>query len=282
MSILYQLEYNTTNLYDAEVAEGHFDFKILPLQEARQKLISYKVGSNLNVPYEVYKNHQGFDVVRVHIYEPFQEFKLQFNATVEVEERNVFDLLFKSPQKEQAYYQSDECLLKHYSETQITPNTVIDIDRIKDFPVFTWKQQIFYYLEELNHSIHDYLSFDTHVTDVDSTLEEVLNLKKGVCQDYAHLYIAIARNYGIAVRYVSGYLHQGKDFKGASQLHAWVEAYVPYIGWIGFDPTNAILADHHYIKICHGSDYYDCSPIKGVLRTSGSSQTSYEVRVETQ
>ena len=109
---------------------------------------------------------------------------------------------------------------------------------------------------------------------------EALGLKKGVCQDYAHIFIAMARANKIPARYVSGYLNQGKKFLGASFMHAWVEAYVPQLGWVGFDPTNNLLVDENFIKVSHGADYIDCTPVKGVIRrSSGETKSSYQVRV---
>jgi len=86
----------------------------------------------------------------------------------------------------------------------------------------------------------------------------------------------------IPARYVSGYLNQGAGFTGPSQLHAWVEALIPELGWAGFDATNNLVADHHYIKIAHGTDYRDCSPIIGVLETSGAQKSIHSVTVTNQ
>jgi transglutaminase-like putative cysteine protease len=110
---------------------------------------------------------------------------------------------------------------------------------------------------------------------------EAIDLGKGVCQDFTHLFVAIARKNRIPCRYVSGYLNQGGGVVGAAAMHAWVEAFVPGNGWHGFDPTNNLLIDKNYIKTAHGVDYSDCSPIKGVLQTSGENHTKYQVKVRT-
>lgn len=96
---------------------------------------------------------------------------------------------------------------------------------------------------------------------------------------FVRIFIAIAHNNRIPCRYVSGYLDQGKSFKGSLQMHAWIEAMIPGIGWTGFDPTNNILQDYHYIKVCHGVDFSECSPIRGILKSHGEQSTSYEVKV---
>ena len=123
------------------------------------------------------------------------------------------------------------------------------------------------------------LSFDPDPTDVHTTVNEVIALKKGVCQDYAHLFIAMARKNHIPCRYVSGYLNQGSTLMGSAVMHAWVEAFIPGHGWHGFDPTNNLLADVNHIKVAHGVDYSDCGPIKGILKTTGGNTTKYYTKV---
>jgi transglutaminase-like putative cysteine protease len=123
------------------------------------------------------------------------------------------------------------------------------------------------------------LKFDPEPTNVHTTATEVLELGKGVCQDYTHIFLAIARRNRIPCRYVSGYLNQGGKLMGSAVMHAWAETYIPGYGWCGFDPTNNLMADSNYIKAAHGSDYSDCSPIKGVLKTSGYHRTDYQVKV---
>src|SRR5690606_35595902 len=100
--------------------------------------------------------------------------------------------------------------------------------------------------------------------------------------DYTHIFIGMCRYNGIPACYVSGYLNQGMDFVGSTLMHAWVEAFIPGVGWVGFDPTNNLLVNEHYIKVSHGADYADCSPIKGVLKTNGENKTSYQVKVFSQ
>ena len=140
---------------------------------------------------------------------------------------------------------------------------------------FTFNEfkSIFENLQELNQWVFDHIYYTTNVTDVDTTLEEIINNRHGVCQDFAHLFCAFAKQNHIPARYVSGYLHQGNGYFGDSQMHAWAEAYVPGIGWIGFDPTNNLIAGDNHIKVSHGKDYNDCSPLRGVVYTSGKNIT---------
>jgi transglutaminase-like putative cysteine protease len=150
------------------------------------------------------------------------------------------------------------------------------------FPVYSAKTMILDYLSELNSYIYESFEYSPESTDVNTPIEDVLKIRKGVCQDFAHLFISVCRLNKIAARYVSGYLNQGAGFVGSSQTHAWAEVFIPEIGWIGFDSTNNLLADHHYIKIAHGTDYRDCSPIIGVLETTGEQESKHSVFVTNQ
>jgi transglutaminase-like putative cysteine protease len=113
-------------------------------------------------------------------------------------------------------------------------------------------------------------------------VKNALKLKRGVCQDYAHLMIAVCRSVGLPSRYVSGYHFVG-DLQGSNAnfeqaSHAWVETHIPGTGWLGFDPTNNVEVNWRYIKLGHGRDYKDIVPVKGVYR-GGAGTLSVKVDV---
>ncbi len=117
------------------------------------------------------------------------------------------------------------------------------------------------------------------MTNLDTDLSHILEIKQEVCQDLTHLYIAIAEQLGIPARYVSGYLHQGNGYFGDSHMHSWVECCLPSSGWIGFDSINNLVAAENHIKVAHEKDYTDCPPLKGVVFSSGKNKTKYTVQV---
>lgn len=127
--------------------------------------------------------------------------------------------------------------------------------------------------------------YDPRATDVETRPAEAFALRKGVCQDFAHVMIAALRGIGIPAGYVSGFLRTnpppGKPrLEGADAMHAWVRAWCgQHVGWVEFDPTNAMIAGPDHISIGHGRDYADISPIVGVLRTHGSHETKQSVDV---
>jgi transglutaminase-like putative cysteine protease len=138
---------------------------------------------------------------------------------------------------------------------------------------------------DFGHTIHREFVYDSKATQVETGPLEAFALRRGVCQDFAHVMIAGLRGVGIPAGYVSGFLRtippRGKPrLEGADAMHAWVRAWCgKETGWVEFDPTNAMLAGPDHIVIGHGRDYSDISPIVGVLRTSGAHQTTQAVDV---
>jgi transglutaminase-like putative cysteine protease len=129
-------------------------------------------------------------------------------------------------------------------------------------------------VENLMHRIHQDFKYDPGFSTIATPLKEVLKHKKGVCQDFAHLAITCLRMQGLAARYVSGYLEtippQGKEkLVGADASHAWFSVYVPHLGWVDFDPTNAKIPKEQHITVAWGRDYADVAPLKGIIFGGG-------------
>ncbi len=119
-------------------------------------------------------------------------------------------------------------------------------------------------------------------THVHSPVDDALRTRRGVCQDFAHIMIALARMLGIPCRYVSGYLfHRAEDHdrSEADATHAWVEALLPGVGWVGFDPTNNLIAGSRHIRVAIGRDYADVPPSRGVYKGQATSELDVAVRV---
>jgi transglutaminase-like putative cysteine protease len=140
---------------------------------------------------------------------------------------------------------------------------------------------------EMARQIHDTFAYEPGATTVSTPLVEVLAHRRGVCQDFSHLMLAVLQIAGIPARYVSGYLYVPERPLGAEHgsiatdgaMHAWVEAFLPGSGWVGVDPTHGLLADHHYIKVGVGHCYGDVPPTRGVYRGRPEHTMTSRVRV---
>ncbi|MGB8007966.1 MAG: transglutaminase family protein [Terriglobales bacterium] len=139
-------------------------------------------------------------------------------------------------------------------------------------------------LTDVNEGIYKLFCYTPNSTKVDSPIEEALLARQGVCQDFAHIMIALARPLRIPCRYVSGYLFHREDqgqkdrsLEGAS--HAWVEAFVPRLGWVAFDPTNNLIGGDRHIRVAIGRDYSDVPPTRGVHKGEAHSELGVAVSV---
>ncbi len=134
--------------------------------------------------------------------------------------------------------------------------------------------------------IRDQFIYEPGLTRVNSTADEILSIGGGVCQDFAHLTLGVLRLAGVPARYVSGYITPPTkaapvEEMSAQASHAWVEAELPGLGWVGFDPTHGCQADQRHIRVAIGRDYADVPPLRGVYRSLGSTQQmSVDLRIE--
>ena len=138
-------------------------------------------------------------------------------------------------------------------------------------------------LIKLSGKLHEAFEYVPGSTSAVSEIEEILKSGKGVCQDYAHVMITIARGWGIPARYVSGYLYVEDD--GGNPIpsaagHAWVECRLPDLGWVGFDPTNNWLTGQQHVRVAVGRDYGDVAPTRGIFRGGGEARLEVEVGME--
>jgi transglutaminase-like putative cysteine protease len=165
-------------------------------------------------------------------------------------------------------------------------------------------REVFEAVQRLMALVYDGFIYEQHVTDVATTIGDVLRVRAGVCQDFAHLLIGLCRAVGIPARYVSGYIvtsghtqtarsggqsqsqsqsqsqgpaTPGSPERGAGASHAWIEAFTPTHGWRGFDPTNNLVASDHHVKMAIGRDYRDVPPTRGTYRGTADERLSVAV-----
>jgi transglutaminase-like putative cysteine protease len=127
--------------------------------------------------------------------------------------------------------------------------------------------------------VYNNFTYQKGITNVETKTEDVLKLKAGVCQDFAHILIIFLRMFEIPSRYVSGYIcPKDKEMRGEGATHAWVEAYIPNYGWLGLDPTNNCIVNDQHVRLATGRNFTDCTPVKGTYK--GSGEHILEVSVE--
>jgi transglutaminase-like putative cysteine protease len=135
-------------------------------------------------------------------------------------------------------------------------------------------------LHALLGRVHGEMSYDTDPTLTTTTAAEAFALKRGVCQDLTHVFIAAARQLGIAARYVGGYFRRADGVVDQEAGHAWAEAYVPAVGWVAFDPANGICATDAHVRVAVGLDYLGAAPVRGTRYGGGAESMAVKVQVD--
>ncbi len=135
-------------------------------------------------------------------------------------------------------------------------------------------------LHRLLGAVHGGVTYDTKPTQSTTTAAEAFAIRRGVCQDLTHIFIAAARHLGVPARYVSGYFHRSDGVTDQEAGHAWAEARVPGLGWVGFDPANGISAGEAHVRVAVGLDYLGAAPIRGSRYGGGAETLKVRLKVE--
>lgn len=220
--------------------------------------------------------------------EPHQELRVTARSQVSVTQRD-FSLLESSPPWEQIRDQlhaADTPDLRLISQYRFESRHVQFLAEARNYALvsFTAGRPILDAARDLTSRIFHEFEYAPTTTTVSTPTHEVMKVRKGVCQDFAHLQLTAIRSLGLAARYVSGYLvtvppHGKPRLIGADASHAWLSIYCPGLGWIDLDPTNNMIPQERHITIGWGRDYSDVCPIQGVLTGGGPQGLNVSVDV---
>ena len=135
-------------------------------------------------------------------------------------------------------------------------------------------------VQDCNTYIFKEFKYIKGITTIETTVDEILEHRSGVCQDFAHVMLQVLRTLSIPSRYVSGYICPNKNgMRGEGATHAWVEAYIPGYGWAGIDPTNNVWVTNNHVKLAVGDHFSDCTPVKGMFKGLAKQRLSVYVSV---
>jgi transglutaminase-like putative cysteine protease len=270
----YLIRHVTGFSYDPAVAESVMEVRLQPRSDTRQRCLTSSLEVNPHANVMVYRDFYGNTVHHFDIPGKHRAIEVVAEATVEMHPRLDISNIRRSSWEDldELVAQSDcwEMLLpSHYARS--TPmleelRKELNVRRHGD-PLSL--------LTELNAAIYETFNYAPNTTRVDSPIDDALRARQGVCQDFAHIMIALVRQLRIPCRYVSGYLYHGDrdhDRSPTGASHAWVEAYVGEAGWVEFDPTNNLLGCERHICVAVGRDYADVPPTRGVHRGEAESE----------
>lgn len=278
----FEIFHLTKFQYSDFVTESVMELRMQPLTNQFQSCASYSLRLKPLARIFEFRDQFGNKVQHFDIPEKHSELEITTNSKVEVFERAVLpeNLPLETWQElEKAISEGDfwEFLLPSQF-AQSTPA----LEKLKNEIGATREKDPLTLLREINSFFKANFEYSPETTSVDSPIDVAIEQRSGVCQDFANIMIALVRELKIPCRYVSGYLfHRTDDRSHIAQdaTHAWVEAFLPNLGWIGFDPTNDLIVGDRHIAVAVGRDYADIPPTRGVFKGSVESQLSVAVRV---
>ena len=283
--MLYRITHSTRYDYPSPVTQCFTEARLTPRVFAGQQVREHSLEL---IPFPAFshqrKDYFGNDVSTFAIFERHDRFAAIASSVVDVQP--VSTNIVSSPPWEAV---RDQLALP------LDADSIAASEFIFDSPYISALTELFEYARptftpgrpllsgvaaKLTTRIHDEFKYQPRSTTIDTPLLEVLQSRRGVCQDFAHLMIGTLRSLRLSARYVSGYIRSGPRFQGAAASHAWVSAFDPQNGWLGFDPTNNMMTSDAHITLAWGRDYSDVTPVKGLTLGGGGQSVEVEVRVQ--
>lgn len=278
-----EIQHVTRYTYEEPVTDSVNELRLTPRTNSRQSCYHHEVAIEPSTALLTYEDYFGNRVHAFSVNKSHQQLTIRVKAVVSTLE-TVWPPPALSPLQELELMRSDP-FYDRFVE-YLLPTAYTAFSRKLEEYAAAFKpgtEGIYPWAQGLTRRIHGDLIYDPAATHVHTTVNETLELRRGVCQEYAHLMLAVCRYHGVPARYVSGYHFVGDlsgnnaDFEQAS--HAWVEVLIPGSGWRGFDPTNRAETGWRYVKLGHGRDYKDIVPVKGIYRGTGAQSLAVKVDV---
>jgi len=286
----YLIEHETVLEYPQAIREHHIELRLAPRSDVHQRVLSCSIETEPAAELASYNDYFGNRVDYFCVIQPHNRLVTRLRSEVETLKENPFSFEAVPPAEE---YEWLGKAVRHtpslndfvLHRSLLTPTAMKLAEAITcAFPRQDKERPLLDALIELLAWVSTVLEYRSGTTEVHGALAAAVRQGSGVCQDFAHLFITVARSWGIPARYVMGYLDPGISTAGEMlATHAWAEALVPGAGWIGFDATHNLLANDHYVAVAVGRDSYDAAPQRGSFKgESAGEQPSVTVMMQEQ
>lgn len=279
--MIYSVRHVTKFRYVPAVRESVMEVRMQPRSEGHQRCLSFDMTVKPTANVMQYRDFLGNVVHHFDIAGSHSELNIKVQSLVEVLPGDIPDLAHTA-----SWDDLDALVASGDYHEMLLPSAFARstslLDQLAEELEIERRGTPLRMLFDISEDIHETFAYVPNSTSVDSPIDHALSERKGVCQDFAHIMIALVRKLRVPCRYVSGYLSHLSDDRslvseGAS--HAWVEALVPGMGWVGFDPTNNLLCGERHIRVAVGRDYADVPPTRGVFKGGAESELSVSVTV---
>lgn len=282
--MLLEIRHVTQYHYERPVRESLMELWMQPQKTARQRLVSFELDLEPAAQVFSYADSFGNAVYHFDVPQPHDKLTIVARSAVETEPppERPDRLDMGEWDRMRSEFVRGECFdflrphgFVHTTEALQTFVNEHDIDALKRKDPLTA-------VRTLSETIYSAFEYQPGVTDADSPIDLALSAGRGVCQDFAHIMLAVCRGWGVPARYVSGYLftdREAGDRSDPDATHAWVEVFLPSLRWVGFDPTNNMMAGERHVAVAVGRDYGDVTPSRGVYKGDAESQLAVGVSV---
>jgi transglutaminase-like putative cysteine protease len=262
---IFKIIHITKYQYNWPIKESINEIRLFPHNFDNQEVLDYQFLITHDPEVHYFDDYYGNRVANFNNLESHQEMIVESRMTVKVthpltipkiDQTTVIDL--------QETLSKDILLLRHSFPETIQKQSDIDAILVQ---LNCANKPIIEIAQLCNNYIFKNFTYTKGITTIETTIDEILEIKKGVCQDFAHVLLQLLRTTGIPSRYVSGYICPNETgLRGEGATHAWVEIYTPTQGWLGLDPTNNIWTMDNHVKLAVGQNFVDCTPIKGTFK----------------
>lgn len=262
---IFKIVHITKYQYNFPIKESINEIRLFPYNFDNQDVLDYQLFISNDPEIEYFRDYYGNRAANFNNLESHTEMVIESRITVRVNHSlkiPEIDSITVNDIQEQK--NNDIVLLRlSYPETIKKQQEIDAILTALDIA----NKSIITIAQLCNEYIFNNFTYTKGITNIETTIDEILVLKKGVCQDFAHLLLQLLRTAGIPSRYVSGYVCPNETgLRGEGATHAWVEIYTPIQGWLGLDPTNNIWTMDNHVKLSVGRSFYDCTLIKGTFK----------------
>ncbi len=262
---VFTIHHITKYEYDRSVKESSNEIKIYPYLCNEQEILQHDVIITNHPDVYVFTDYWGNRIGLFNVLSPHKEMTIDSRLVIRTTQSSQLKINFHSTWEDLKNEIGNNLLYLELSQAD-TIKSQWQIDEII-LTLHPENRSIAAVVEACSELIYKQFKYIKGITTIETTVDEILEVKAGVCQDFAHLMLQILRTLKIPSRYVSGYICPNKNgMRGEGATHAWIEAYIPVFGWAGIDPTNNVWATNHHVKLAVGKDFNDCSPVKGTFK----------------
>ncbi len=277
---IFKIQHITKYQYDAPIRESGNQIKVFPYHNEEQEILNHELTITgdpaVNKFTDYWGNTTGFFTV------------LYLEKELVIDSRLIIRVKPKTPAADLISTKEDWGVIRSERVKSMKLLDFSHVHRVDGheeiaeylFSIQPYEKSPLEVLFALSHFIFEQFQYVKGITTIETTVSQVWEQKKGVCQDFAHVLLYMLRYAGAPARYVSGYICPNKNgMRGEGATHAWVEAWIPGAGWVGVDPTNDVFTDDNYVTLAVGRDFIDCTPVKGAFKGPANESLNVYVSV---